>query len=159
MPHPCHDALLALNGITRTFPGVTALADVSFEVARGEVHAVVGENGAGKSTLIKILGGLYRPDGGSVTLGGKRLQLRNAHQSQQEGISVIYQEFNLMPDLTVAENIFVGREPRRGPFLDWRTLRRQTRELLARLNVQIDSVAIVNDLRSPRSNWWRSPRR
>ena len=103
-----NNTLLSMIGITKIFPGVVALKDVDFEIKYGEVHALVGENGAGKSTLIKILSGLYRPDSGDILLEGKKVYFANTHQSQQNNIAVIYQEFNLIPDLTVAENIFIG---------------------------------------------------
>lgn len=140
------DNILRLGNIVKTFPGVKALSDVSLDVGLGEIHALIGENGAGKSTVIKILGGLYRQDSGSITFDGKELHLRNAHQSQEHGISIIYQEFNLLPDLTVAENIFVGREPLRGPLLDWKALRRMAAEILHRLEANIDPMVIVADL-------------
>ncbi len=104
--------LLQMIKITKVFPGVTALSNVDFDVKYGEVHALVGENGAGKSTLIKILGGLYRPDGGDILLEGKKVFFTSTHQAHQHKIAVIYQEFNLIPDLSVAENIFIGREPK-----------------------------------------------
>lgn len=99
------DTILKISGITKQFPGVKALDDVSFDVIRGEVHAVVGENGAGKSTLMKILGGLYPADSGEIMLDGKKVAIRGVLDSLKNGISVIYQEFNLVPMLTVAENM------------------------------------------------------
>jgi ribose transport system ATP-binding protein len=94
--------LIQLKSTSKVFPGVVALDNIDFDVKYGEVHALVGENGAGKSTLIKIITGLYRPDGGQIILEGKRVFFTNTFQSQQSGISVIYQEFNLIPDLSVA---------------------------------------------------------
>ena len=105
--------ILELNAVSKVFPGVKALDGVSFGVVKGEVRALVGENGAGKSTLIKILGGVFPQDSGAVLFDGKQIHFRSTHQSQLSGISVIYQEFNLLPDLSVAENIFVGREPQK----------------------------------------------
>src|SRR5512136_712564 len=108
MPEP----LLTMRGIRKSFPGVQALDDVMLEVGPGEVVALVGENGAGKSTLIKILSGCYRADAGEIELDGQRLGRFTPQQAQALGIAVIYQEFNLAPPLSVAENVFVGRQPR-----------------------------------------------
>lgn len=140
--------LLQLNQITKTFPGVIAVDRVDFDMKRGEVHALVGENGAGKSTLIKILGGLYQPDGGTVIYDGKEVFFTSTHQSQMSGISVIYQEFNLIPDLSVAENIFIGREPRRigNLFINWKKINADAQDVLDRLEVQIDPKKYVSDL-------------
>ncbi len=133
------ESLVEMRGITMTFPGVIALDDVSFESRAGEVHAVVGENGAGKSTLMKILAGVYQPDRGEILLGGRPARISSPHEAQQLGISIIYQELNLLPDLNVAENVFLGREPR-GPFglVDARALEAQAQAVLQRLGVDID---------------------
>ena len=104
--------LLRTEGLTKIFPGVVAVDAVDFDVRIGEIHALVGENGAGKSTLIKILGGVYLPDKGKIILDGKEAAFSSTHQSQESKIAVIYQEFNLVPDLSIAENIFIGREPK-----------------------------------------------
>lgn len=138
--------ILKLTSIGKMFPGVKALDSVSFDVTGGDVHALVGENGAGKSTLIKILGGIFPQDYGTVLFDGKEVHFKNAHQSQQAGISVIFQEFNLLPDLTVAENIFIGREPRKSLFLDWRKITRNTEKLLAQLGVSLTPKALVEHL-------------
>ena len=106
------EAILSVEHVSKKFPGVQALDDVQLEVVRGEVHALVGENGAGKSTLMKILAGAYHRDRGHIRFKGEEVELRTPHEAQALGISIIYQEFNLMPHLTVAENIFLGREPR-----------------------------------------------
>lgn len=105
--------LLEMRGITKRFPGVVALHDVDFDLAGGEVHVLLGENGAGKSTLIKILAGAYHPDQGEIRLAGRPVRIDSAIAAQRLGIATIYQEFNLVPALTVAENIFLGRPPRR----------------------------------------------
>ena len=133
------DSLVEMRGITKRFPGVTALDGVSFECRSGEVHAVVGENGAGKSTLMKILAGVYQPDAGEILLRGAPVRLASPHDAQRLGISIIYQELNLLPDLSVAANVFLGREPR-GPLglLDARSLERQAQEVLLRLGVDLD---------------------
>ncbi|MCX6027634.1 MAG: sugar ABC transporter ATP-binding protein [Chloroflexi bacterium] len=132
-------SLVEMRGITMRFPGVTALDGVDFESRAGEVHAVVGENGAGKSTLMKILAGVYQPDCGEIVLRGQPVRISSPHEAQLLGISIIYQELNLLPDLTVAENVFLGREPR-GKFglIDSRALELGAREVLHRLGVDID---------------------
>jgi len=128
-----------MRRITKDFPGVRALDDVTFEVRRGEVHALVGENGAGKSTLMKILSGALPKDSGEILLEGRPVQITSPHRAQELGISMIYQELNLVPYLSVAENIFLGREPRRlGAFVDWGGLHRRSREHLDRLGVALD---------------------
>jgi ribose transport system ATP-binding protein len=139
--------VLEIKGVTKTFPGVTALNDVSFNCLPGEVHALVGENGAGKSTLLKILSGAYRPDKGTLALRGRDVIFRHPSAAQAAGISIIYQEFNLLPDRTVAQNIFLGREPMRGPTVDRAAMRQQTTELLESLGVSFDPSAMVGTLR------------
>ena len=133
------DSLVEMSKITKTFPGVVALDDVTFECRGGEVHAVVGENGAGKSTLMKILAGVYVPDSGDIMLGGESVRIPSPHAAQQLGVSIIYQELNLLPDLNVAQNVFLGRESR-GPMglVDEREQEAKAREVLSRLGVDID---------------------
>ncbi len=138
--------LLEVELISKSFPGVLALQDVSLQVYPGEVLGLVGENGAGKSTLMKILSGVYQPDGGQIILDEKPMVLHSPRQAQDLGISIIYQEFNLMPNLSVEENVFVGREPNTGKVVRWRELRRQTEELLDQLGVQLHPGSIVRDL-------------
>ncbi|MDR0285367.1 MAG: sugar ABC transporter ATP-binding protein [Propionibacteriaceae bacterium] len=140
--------LLEARGITKTFPGVTALADVSLAIRGGEVHAVVGENGAGKSTLMKIFAGLYQPDAGELRLRGQPVTLPTPLAARERGISVIHQEFFLMNHLSVAQNIFIGREPKLagGIVNDDRTLNRAAGELLERLGVAIDPQIQVGRL-------------
>jgi ABC-type sugar transport system ATPase subunit len=141
------ETLVEVRDITKTFPGVMALDRVSFECQVGEVHAVVGENGAGKSTLMKILAGVYEPDSGEIRLRGQPVRIPNPYEAQRLGISIIYQELNLLPDLTVAENVFLGREPRSGPGLvDTRRLEAQASEVLQRLGVDIDPHLVLNRL-------------
>jgi ribose transport system ATP-binding protein len=143
-----NENLLEMADVTKTFPGVVAVDGVDFDVRYGEVHALVGENGAGKSTLIKILGGVYELERGSIVFDGRRTFFTSTHQSQMSGISVIYQEFNLIPDLSVAENIFIGREPKRiaGRFIHWKRLNADAKGVLDRLEVQIDPKTFVSDL-------------
>ena len=130
--------ILEMTGISKTFPGVTALADVDFRLFPGEVHAVMGENGAGKSTLIKVLTGVYLADAGRIVLDGRPVAFSGPLQAQQAGVSTLYQEINLCPNLSVAENIFIGREPRRAGMIHWSAMRRQAAELLARLDLDLD---------------------
>ncbi|GAA4251843.1 sugar ABC transporter ATP-binding protein [Dactylosporangium darangshiense] len=140
-------ALLQVSGASKSFPGVQALDGVDLELRHGEVLALVGENGAGKSTLMKLLSGIDKPDAGEFYLDGQQYTPRNPHHAHQLGISVIHQELNLMPDLTVAQNIYIGREPRAGGFLlSERALNRRTRELLARLGLPLEPTDLVGDL-------------
>lgn len=139
--------LLEVQNISKSFPGVRALADVSFAARTGEVHALVGENGAGKSTLMKILAGVYQPDAGHIFWEGQPILLHNPAEAQRRGISIIYQEFNLLPDLTVAENILLNREPRnRFGFIDWKALNARTHELMGLLETDIDPEVLVSEL-------------
>jgi len=139
--------IVEMQNVSKAFPGVLALDKVDFSCVPGEVHAVVGENGAGKSTLMKILAGVYRPDGGNILLKGKKTVFSSPKHAQNRGISIIYQEFNLIPELTVAENIFLGREPtNRGYLLDSVRLKQRSRELLADLQADIDIQSKVKDL-------------
>ena len=125
--------VLEMRGISKAFTGVRALHDVSFAAAGGEVHALVGENGAGKSTLIKILAGIYRPDAGTVVLAGTPVRFAHPAEALAAGIAVIQQEFSLLPERSVAQNLFLGREPRRGPFIDLSAMRRGARQALDRV--------------------------
>jgi ribose transport system ATP-binding protein len=139
--------LLRVSGASKSFPGVRALDDVHLDLRHGEVHAVVGENGAGKSTLMKLLSGIDRPDSGEFWLDGNAYTPSNPRHAQELGISIIHQELNLMPDLTVAQNIYIGREPRvAGVFLSDRSLNRKTAELLARLGLPLEPTDLVGDL-------------
>jgi len=130
------------RGLTRHFTGVLALSGVDLRLRAGEVHALMGQNGAGKSTLIKVLTGVYPPDAGTLTLGGETISPASPAAAQRLGISTVYQEVNLCPNLSVAENIFAGRYPRKGAGGLWRidsaVMRAKARELLARLNLDID---------------------
>lgn len=140
-------AFLEMRKITKRFPGVLALDRVDFEAERGEIHAIVGQNGAGKSTLMKILGGAYSDYEGEILLDGKPVNIRTPKDSRAAGIAVIYQELNLVPDLTVAENIFLGREPTKfWGFVDFAEMREEARKVLALLDSTIDPVAKVREL-------------
>jgi len=128
--------ILQLENITKNFPGVKALDNVRFEVYAGEVHALLGENGAGKSTLIKIISGVYRPDSGTIMVDGTPVQINNPREAQARGIATIYQELLLYPELTVAENIFMGHAPRtRFGAIDWAEMSRRAKDILASLNI------------------------
>jgi ribose transport system ATP-binding protein len=142
-------AFLEMRGIVKQFPGVRALNGVSLDVRAGEVHVLLGENGAGKSTLIKVLSGVYAPDSGEIDLDGRAVRIRHPHDAQALGISTIHQEFNLAPDLSAAENIFLGREPllsRALGLVDRRALMRRTRQILASLDLEVPADAKVKDL-------------
>jgi galactofuranose transport system ATP-binding protein len=131
--------IISMTGIDKSFPGVHALQNVDFSVAKGEIHALVGENGAGKSTLIKILTGVDRADTGTIELDGGIVTVRSPLQAQELGISTVYQEVNLCPNLTVAENLLIGRQPSRfGVGIDWKRLNAQARECLKALGVEIE---------------------
>ena len=131
-------ALLEMRNIDKVFPGVRALSNVDFTLHAGEIHSLMGENGAGKSTLVKVLTGVYPKDGGTIHLDGREISPKTPKEAQEEGISTVYQEVNLCPNLTVAENIFIGREPRRFGFIDWKEVNRRSVELLQKLDVDID---------------------
>ena len=135
--------VLTMTGISKSFPGVRALHDVDFRLFPGEVHALMGENGAGKSTLIKVLTGVYGIDEGTIALGEERVAFSGPMQAAAAGVSTVYQEVNLCPNLSVAENIFIGREPRRFGAVRWGEIRRRARQLLARLDLDIDVTAPV----------------
>jgi len=130
--------VVEMRGISIEFPGVKALDGVDFRLLPGEVHALMGENGAGKSTLIKALTGVYDIDDGTIVVAGTPCTFAGPRQAQEAGISTVYQEVNLCPNLTVGENILLGREPRRWGRIDYRTLNRRARELLAELELDID---------------------
>ena len=132
------DALLSMQGIEKGFPGVKALAGVDFDVRAGEIHAIVGENGAGKSTLIKIMTGVEKPDAGTIRLAGQDVHVRSPQHAQALGISTVYQEVNLCPNLSVGENILIGRAPRRLGMIDSRALHRRAAEILRSLDVDVD---------------------
>ena len=132
-------ALLELRGIDKRFPGVHALKDARFDVRPGEVHALIGENGAGKSTLIKIVSGVYQPDSGAIMLEGGQVAFGNPRESHSAGIATIYQELGLYPELSVAENIFMGHAPTRKRLgldtIDWEAMEAGAEALLAELNI------------------------
>jgi ABC-type sugar transport system ATPase subunit len=135
-----------MRQISKSFPGVRALQDVDFEVGAAEIHAFLGENGAGKSTLLKILSGAQSPDGGTIEFDGRDVRFASPHDAQAAGVVTIYQEFTLAPDMTVAENVFIGREPGSRFFISYRQLEAQTAELCRRIGLDRDPAARVRDL-------------
>ncbi len=139
--------LIQMEHIHKYFPGVHALNDVHLSVNAGEVHALIGENGAGKSTLMKVLNGIYKKDGGRILYKGKEVELDGPESAQALGIGMIHQELNLMPHLTVAQNIFIGKEPiRLGLFIDAAKANAEAQKLLDSLNIRIDATALVGNL-------------
>lgn len=132
--------LLTMRHINKNFPGVVALSDVDFTLRAGEIHALMGENGAGKSTLIKVLTGVEEFETGEIMIAGRDGVIINhsPQEAQANGISTVYQEVNLCPNLSVAENLFVGREPKKGGAIDWKTMNKKSREILEELSIQID---------------------
>jgi ribose transport system ATP-binding protein len=130
--------LLSMRGIDKRFAGIAALSGASLDVGRGEVHALIGQNGAGKSTLIKILTGCYERDGGQIVFDGQDSEISSPQKAQAAGISTIYQEINLVPYRSLAENICLGREKRRFGLLDWPAMNREAEALLGRFNIRVD---------------------
>jgi inositol transport system ATP-binding protein len=140
------EPLLRLTSISKRFPGVQALDNAGLEVLPGEIHALLGENGAGKSTLINILSGAQQPDSGTIELGGERVTMASPHDAQRRGVVTIYQEFTLAPNMTIAENVFIGREPGSGVFVDWRKMAAETRAITTQLGLQLRPMSIVRNL-------------
>jgi ribose transport system ATP-binding protein len=143
------EPILRFEGIVKEFPGVVALKGVNFELREGEVHVLVGANGAGKSTLVKILAGVYQPDGGRIFFDGKAVTMKTPEEASEMGISIVYQNFNLIGKMDVGQNIFLNREPLKGRLvkrLDWERIYSETQSVLERLNVNIDPKAKIGDL-------------
>jgi inositol transport system ATP-binding protein len=140
------EPLLRMSLIRKRFPGVQALDDAGLEMLPGEIHALLGENGAGKSTLIKILSGAQQSDSGTIEFGGQTVVMVSPHDAQRRGIATIYQEFTLAPNMTIAENVFIGREPGVGFFVDWRKMASETRAITKRLGLALQPMAIVRGL-------------
>lgn len=141
------DYILELEHISKVFPGVKALDDVSLSVKRGEVRGLVGENGAGKSTLMKILTGVYQKDSGIIKINGKEVKIDTPLQAQQLGLSIIFQEFNLVNSLSIAENIYVGRLPKKGiRGIDWNAVENMSREWLDKVGLSVDPLQKVGSL-------------
>lgn len=140
------EVVVSMKNIQKKFPGVHALNDAGIELKKGEVHGLVGENGAGKSTLMKVLTGIYERDSGSVVVKGHEVNYKTPAEALNDGISMIHQELNLMPHLSVADNIFIGREPKKGFVLDKKKTNEMTKQLLDSLNLDINPNTPVNQL-------------
>ena len=138
--------VLELKGISKSFPGVKALTDVEFNVRKGEILALVGENGAGKSTLMKILSGSYKKDTGTVIFDGREVNVSSPKEAERLGLSIIHQELNILDGITVAENIFLGRQPKKHGVVDWKQMNRQAKELFETLDIHIDVTRKVRGL-------------
>jgi len=140
------ETILEMKDIDKSFPGVHALDHVSLEVKRGEVHALMGENGAGKSTLMKVLTGIYKKDAGTIIYKGKEVEFHNTREAQDNGVVIVHQELNMVGDLTVAQNIFIGREPRKGLRIDDRKMVVDSRALFDKLHIDIDPTEKMSEL-------------
>ena len=138
--------ILVLRNVSKSFPGVKALSNVNLDLKRGEVHALIGENGAGKSTLMKILSGAYKKDEGQIFIDGKEVSIESPRMAEQLGIAIIYQELNLMNGLSVAENIYIGRQPKKRGAISWKTMYKQAQLLLDSLGISIDVKRKVGSL-------------
>ncbi len=140
------EVILTMKDIDKSFPGVHALDHVNFEVKRGEVHALMGENGAGKSTLMKVLTGIYTKDSGSITFEGKEVEFHNTREAQAAGVVIVHQELNMLGHLTVAQNIFIGREFKKGIKIDDRKMNEEAKKLFDRLHIDIDPTETMANL-------------
>ncbi|NLA71677.1 MAG: sugar ABC transporter ATP-binding protein [Clostridiaceae bacterium] len=140
------DYILEMKGIKKSFFGVEVLKNIDFSLKKGEVHALLGENGAGKSTLIKILSGAYTKDEGSISINGELVDISRPIDGLANGISVIYQEFNLVPYLSITDNILLGKEIRKGAFIDKPAQRRLASEYMKRIGLNVDPDTLVHDL-------------
>jgi len=140
------EVILEMKQIDKSFPGVHALDHVDFEVKRGEVHALMGENGAGKSTLMKVLTGIYSKDSGTIVYEGREVEFSNTREAQDAGIVIVHQELNMVGHLTVAQNIFIGREFKKGIRIDDKKMNEEARKLFDRLNIDIDPTMTMSDL-------------
>src|SRR5262245_21406266 len=143
---PATASLLETVGVSKTYPGVLALDRVDFDLRAGEVHILFGENGAGKSTLISVLAGVQAPSSGEIRFRGERIAIESVHQARALGISAVFQEFSLVPQMTVEENLFLGAEMTRGGFLDKRALHTRAEEIIARLGFPLKPRRRVQQL-------------
>ena len=140
------EVILTMKDIDKSFPGVHALDHVNFEVKRGEVHALMGENGAGKSTLMKVLTGIYTKDSGSITFEGKEVEFHNTREAQDAGVVIVHQELNMLGHLTVAQNIFIGREFKKGIKIDDKRMNEEAKKLFEKLHIDIDPAETMSNL-------------
>ena len=137
--------ILTMKGITKTFPGVKALSNVDFKLCEGDIHALMGENGAGKSTMIKVLTGIYPFDAGEIIMDGKAMVNKSPQDAQNNGISTVYQEVNLCPNLTVAENLFIGREPKKLGMINWKEMNSRSKVLLESLDIEVAPTTLLDE--------------
>lgn len=140
------EVILTMKGIDKSFPGVHALDHVDLEVRKGEVLALMGENGAGKSTLMKVLTGIYKKDSGSITFEGREVEFDSPRAAQEAGIVIVHQELNMLNHLTVAQNIFIGREIMKGKIIDDAKMNQESKKLFDRLNINIDPTEMMGNL-------------
>lgn len=140
------EAVLIVNGLTKSYSGVIVLNQVSMEIQKGEIHALVGENGAGKSTFCKIIAGAVAPTAGSIKIQGNTYERLTPGKAKEEGITMVYQEFNLIPEMTVYENLFVGKEIKKGLFADKKKMLKLTQDIFAEMNIRIDCTAKIKDI-------------
>ena len=140
------EVILTMKGIDKSFPGVHALDHVDLEVRKGEVHALMGENGAGKSTLMKMLTGIYKKDSGTITYEGKEVEFHNTREAQDAGVVIVHQELNMLGHLTVAQNIFIGREFKKGIRIDDKKMNEEARKLFDRMHIDIDPTETMSKL-------------
>ena len=140
------DVILTMKGIDKSFPGVHALKEVDFDLRKGEVHALMGENGAGKSTLMKVLTGIYSKDSGTITFEGQEVNFTTPKEAQDIGISIVHQELNMMNHLTVAQNIFIGREKMNGKLINDKKMNEEAAKLFERLNININPAEKMGNL-------------
>lgn len=141
-----NDILLSVKGLTKRYSGITVLNRVDMEVHQGEIHALIGENGAGKSTLCKSIAGAIEPSSGTITICGKSYEKLSPAEAKASGIAMVYQEFNLVPELTVYENLFIGKEIRKGPFIDTKSMKEQSQKIFKEMNIAIDCEAKIKDI-------------
>ncbi|MDL2324892.1 sugar ABC transporter ATP-binding protein [Ruminococcaceae bacterium OttesenSCG-928-A16] len=140
------EELFRMEGISKSFPGVKALQNVSFSVNKGEVHGLVGENGAGKSTLMKVMSGVYRADEGKIFIENQEVKIDSVAKGHQLGVNIIFQELNLAPHLSVADNIFIGRPPKKGPIISDRQMHADAKKILDELGININTHTVVRNL-------------
>ena len=138
--------ILEFKGINKSFSGVQALKNVTFSVKKGEVHALLGENGAGKSTLMKILSGAYTKDSGEVIFNGEVCNFKETNDSEEKGISIIYQELNLIPEMSIAENIYLHRQPMKNGFIDWKRMNEDAKEVLKKVGLSCNPSQSIKKL-------------
>lgn len=141
-----HDVLLEMKNISKEFPGVKALDNVSLTVRRGTVHALMGENGAGKSTLMKCLFGMYVKDGGSISLEGKEINFKNSKEALENGVAMVHQELNQALKRSVMDNIWLGRYPKKGPMVDEKKMYDDTKALFDKLEIDVDPKRIMSTM-------------